>query len=92
MPLVVTVPSIGLSQLMPRSCILPARKSPPRSNVMHRSRDVGHQNGPFSALHAPSISVSNLAAHDMINRDVIKCHHFREPAPILACQSIVKLS
>jgi hypothetical protein len=42
---------------------------------MRRSRDVGHQNGPFSALRASSISVGNLAAHDMINRNVIKCHH-----------------
>ncbi len=76
------VPPSHFSRPLHGSCTLAARKSfTPCSNVMHRSRDVGHQNGPFSALHAPSISVGNLAEHDMINRDVNKCTYLYRQLP-----------
>ena len=70
----VAVPPSLFSRPVYQTCTVAARKSPtPRSNVMHRRRHVGHQNGPFSALHAPSISVGNPAAHDMHIFDVNNC-------------------
>ena len=82
----VAVPPSLFSRPLHRTCMVAARKSfTPRSNVAHRSRNVRHQNGPFSALHAPSLSVAAPSLHDMHIFDVNKCTYLygQLPSPAL---------
>jgi hypothetical protein len=81
-PLSVAVPH--RSSFIPhRSHRVAARMSttPCLKGVRH-STDVGHQCRTFSTLRAPSLSVSNLAAHDMINRNVNKCTYLYRQLPL----------
>jgi hypothetical protein len=66
-----------------RSGMIPPRKSTISCLLGARySHNVGHQNRPFSALHASPISVDSFPPHDMHIFDVIKCNYlYRQPAP-----------
>jgi hypothetical protein len=61
---------------------VPARPSTtPRSNVIHLSPHVGHQNRPFPTLHASPNSVRPLPTCIHNNFNVIKCNHLYRQLP-----------
>jgi hypothetical protein len=87
------IPRRSLVASLHRSCVVPARVSTtPCLLGARRSTHVGHQNRPFSARRAASISVGPLPEHDMHIFDVNKCtsvYGQLPPSPLLEATKAV---